>query len=159
MLETRSSGRSRALIFAGMAAVTLLGTSACTLDLPSDVDSAILLEGPLVALTDEYPLTGSAAAVTQFGNTDISIGAEGLEPEGTYGWFVRSGTCDGEGTIFGFPAAYQDMQAGEDGDVSAVIRNMDAELRRGRRYSAHLVDGGGHDGTVLACADLEEQEF
>lgn len=141
------------------ALVLTLGVSACTLDLPTDVDSAILLEGPLVALTDDYPLTGSAAAVTQFGNTDISIGAEGLEPEQIYGWFVRSGTCDGEGTIFGFPAAYQDMQAGEDGDVSGTIFNMDAELRRGRRYSAHLVDGGGHDGPILACADLEEQEF
>lgn len=158
MIQIRFLGPGRALVFAGVAAIVSLGSSSCTLDLPSDVDRAILLEGPLMALTDEHPLTGSAAAVTQFGNTDVSIGAEGLEPEQTYGWFVRSGTCDGEGTIFGFPAAYQDMEAGEDGDVSAVIRNMDAELRRGRRYSAHLIDGGGHDGPRLACADLEEQE-
>lgn len=159
MFQTRFGRPDRALVFAGVAAIVSLGSASCTLDLPTDVDSAILLEGPLVALTDEYPLTGSAAAATQFGNTDISIGAEGLEPEQTYGWFVRSGTCDGEGTIFGFSAAYQDMQAGEDGDVSSVIRNLDAELRRGRPYSAHLVDGGGHDGPLLACADLEEQEF
>ncbi len=140
-------------------ALSSLILSGCAIDAPTGQEEALLLEGDLVALEPEIPVTGSAAAVTQFGNTDISIGAEGLEPRESHGWLLREGTCQGEGTLVGAANWYTDIEADEDGSASAVIRGAPVELVRSRTYAVELFQEAGQDGAVLACADLEERQF
>lgn len=147
--------RPTLFIFA-LSSLVLLG---CAIDAPTGQEEALLLEGNLLALEPEIPVTGSAAAVTQFGNTDISIGAEGLEPRDSHGWLMREGTCQEEGALVGAANWYTDIEADEDGSASAVIRGAPVELVRNRTYAVELFQETGQDGPVLACADLEEQQF
>lgn len=154
-LLPRSALRSAPVL---VTALSLLA-AACALETPTGQDDAVLLEGNLVSVDPNVPVSGSAAALTQFGNTDVSIGAEGLEAGSSHGWRFREGTCTDEGGLVGSTEWYTDIEANEDGAASAVLRGLPVELRRGRSYAAELLQEAGHEGPVLACADLEERQF
>lgn len=62
---------------------------------------------------------GRAAAVTQFGRTEVSIQITEAEPEVSYGWRIDTGSCQGSGTIQGGDASYPGLTPGAGGTATA----------------------------------------
>jgi hypothetical protein len=146
--------RLTALVVAG--AVLLGGLTACDLS-PAEPDPPVLVTGTFVPVDPERTLSGSVAAVTQFGNTDISVGVQGMEPEETLAWHLREGTCAGSGDIFGSPGAYPPLVADDEGSAEGGV-GFSLRLRPGRSYSAEIVSEVGVTGPgAIACADMAQE--
>jgi hypothetical protein len=104
----------------------------------------------------EMVISGGVAALTQFGNTEISVSAEGLEPESVVPWLMRLGVCDGEGEPVIDPAALPPLETDEAGRASIdPPLPVGGELDGEAEYAVELFDGSLEEGDRLACADLE----
>lgn len=138
-----------------LAVVGLALLAACDLD-STDPDTPVLFQGTLSSTGPDAPIAGSVAAVTQFGETRISIFVQGLEPGETVGWFLREQTCAGTGEIFGGSLeAYPLLEAGETGEAEEE-RRFNLEMDRAQSYAAEVITVPD-EAEVLACADLVEQ--
>ena len=75
-------------------------------------------EGTLIPIP---PATvgGRAAAVTQFGRTEISVQINEAEPGVSYGWRVEKGSCQNPGIIQGGDATYPGLTPGAGGTATA----------------------------------------
>ncbi len=100
---------------------------------------------------------GIAAAVSQFGRTEVSVELRQGEAESTYGWHLKSGTCQTPGTIVGGVANYPLMETDESGIAteSAIIASV---LRSGDSYAVRVylpLENGGEE--VVACGEMVEE--
>ncbi|MFO8173251.1 MAG: hypothetical protein R6T96_03140 [Longimicrobiales bacterium] len=133
--------------------VLLLVLSACS---SGTEPVATLWEGNLIPSTPGG-LTGTVAAVSQFGRTLVSIQIRQAEAEETYGWRVESGSCQDPGQILGGEALYPPLVTDQAG--SAIQDTSLATLFRSGSFFAAVVFRQGQGGTeeILACGDLQEQ--
>lgn len=148
---TRSSSRSATLL----AIAGLVGLAGCNLE-STGPDPAVLLQGPLEPTDPMSTITGSVAAVSQSGNTDISIGVQGLDPDEPYAWYLRTRTCSGNGEIIGSFEAYPRLEPDPSGAADAD-HEFSLELESGESYAAELLVDPDGAAEVLACADMVEQ--
>jgi hypothetical protein len=114
-------------------------------------------EGTLVPLGTNFE-TGNAAAVTQFGRTEVSVEIRQGTAETTYGWYLQTAACQADGLVAGGVASYPPLATDESGvaTASAVISTL---LRSGRSYAVRLyrpLEDQGEE--LVACADLQETE-
>lgn len=134
----------------------LVLAAGCELD-PVEPDPPVLMQGTFTPVDPDRTLAGSVAAVTQFGQTDISVSVQGMEPGESLAWHLREGTCAGDGDIFGSPSAYPTLQAGEEGQAEGET-GFSLRLRPGRSYAAEITPSVGMTGSgALACADMGQQ--
>jgi hypothetical protein len=102
-------------------------------------------------------ITGTVAAVSQFGRTQVSVEIRQAEAGSSYGWRIESGSCQAPGQIQGGTAVYPPLEPGEAGTASenAVIGRVfkSGSLLIARVYQT--LQGGGEE--VLACGSLQEQ--
>ena len=75
-------------------------------------------EGNLVPIPPAT-VEGRAAAVTQFGRTEISIQITDAEPGVSYGWRVDTGSCQNPGILQGGDASYPGLTPGPGGTATA----------------------------------------
>jgi hypothetical protein len=130
----------------------LFGLFGCTSG--TDVEFA-LWEGTLLPVLPST-ITGTAAAVTQFGRTETSMEIRQGEAGVLYGWRINSGTCQTEGAIQGGLAAYPLLEADETG-IATENAILSTVFRSGSPYAARVyrpLEGGAQE--ILACGTLEE---
>lgn len=99
---------------------------------------------------------GIAAAVSQFGRTEVSVELRQGQAGATYGWHLKSGSCQAPGTIVGGVANYALMETDESG-IATESATVSGVLRSGDSYSVRVyrpLENGGED--VVACGDLVE---
>lgn len=135
-------------------AVVLLAVVSCGL---TDVEGprAVGYEGSFEAVAPDLVVTGDAAAVTQFGETQASVLLSGLEPDTEFRWFLRTGPCDGGGEPVVHPSVFPELSTDSTGDGTQEAR-WGGELEDDAEYSVDLFDGSVEDGERLACADLRQ---
>lgn len=147
----RSSSRFAALL--AVAGFTVL--AACNLE-STGPDPAVLLQGSLEPTDPMSTITGSAAALSQSGSTEISIGVQGLEPGEPYAWYLRERTCAGNGEIIGSFDAYPRLEPDASGQADAD-REFSLQLESGESYAAEVLADPDGAAEVVACADMVEQ--
>ncbi|UCC84144.1 MAG: hypothetical protein JSW46_04215 [Gemmatimonadota bacterium] len=109
-------------------------------------------EANLIA-APEYPdVTGSFAAITRSGGTEMSIQVVGLPPSASYAWRIRSGNCSNPGSVFGSEDAYPDLVVEEPGATGADIF-MARRLVAGDSYNVAVLTADPEPDQV-ACGEL-----
>jgi hypothetical protein len=96
-------------------------------------------------------VSGRAAAVTQFGRTQLSVQIQEAEPEVIYGWRVDSGTCENAGAIQGGEAAYPPLAAGAGGTASSEAI-LPVEFRASGQFSVRVFLEVSEE--TVACGEL-----
>lgn len=117
--------------------------------------SATLWEATLAPVPPAN-VTGSAAAVAQFGRTLASVEIRLAEPGVTYGWRVEAGTCQAPGQIQGGSAIYPPLIADQTGvaPADAVVPGV---LKSGSLYVVRVLrEPGGPGEQAVACGELVE---
>jgi hypothetical protein len=82
-------------------------------------------------------VSGRAAAVTQFGRTQLSIQIQEAETDVIHGWRVDSGTCETPGEIQGGDAAYPPLVPGAGGTASSEAI-LPVEFRASGQFSVRV---------------------
>ncbi len=99
-------------------------------------------------------LEGEAAAVSQFGRTQVSVLVRGGLPGEEYLWRVEEGTCQGSGALRGGAAQYPPLRLRDDGTATAATA-LAGVFREGDRNAVKVVGtAGSQAGKVLACGEF-----
>lgn len=146
----RKPARAKKLVVMLTAAI---GAASCGL---TDVDTpqAVGFEGAFEPEAPESLISGNAAALTQFGNTQVDLTVSGLEPDTEFRWVIREGTCEGEGEPLVSPDAIPVLQSDEEGSA-ALQWTLGRELNATRDYAVEIFDGPAGEEGRLACAQLD----
>lgn len=133
------------------AGVLILALTSCS----SGLEPALLWEATLDPVLPS-PVSGTVAAVTDAGRTQIGIQIREAEPGVTYRWRVDTGTCEAAGQLQGGLASYPSLVPGSSGTASAEAI-ISAVFSSGSSYAARVAreENGGE--VVVACGVLEER--
>lgn len=98
-------------------------------------------------------LTGTVAAVSTEQRIEAAISIAGAQPDSTYAWQLREGTCAAPGDLVGGRAVYPTLTANDAGTATAetVIAGT---LQPDGTYHAALLTGT-ESAVRLACGALE----
>lgn len=99
-------------------------------------------------------VAGSAAVLSRSDNSEVSIAMTGGEEGVAYAWNLRTGSCQGQGSLLGGQAIYPGLVADETGedDVATIIIPT---LHSGS-HAAWLFQMVGDDEVPVACGELEQ---
>ena len=137
--------------------VLLLGVmapflSACT----SSTEPLVTLWETTLSPVAPSRITGQAAALTQFGRTEVSVEIRLADPESAYPWRVESGTCTTSGNIQDGPAVYIPLSTGEAGTAGQTV-TLSSKFRPGDKLSVKVfAPGSSGSQDLVACGVLEE---
>lgn len=129
--------------------------------LPGVAGCSIDVSGPQLTRwqTDLEPIppagvTGSVALISRSDRSEVSIALTGGEAGVAYAWNVRTGSCQGQGSVLGGLAIYPGLVADETGedDETTVISPT---LHNGS-FAAWLFEVAGDDEIPVACGELEQ---
>jgi hypothetical protein len=101
-------------------------------------------------------VSGTVAALTRAGRTQLTISIEGAEAEVPHIWRVESGTCAAPGTLQGGVASYPTLTPGPGGSADAEASIAEV-FRSGEQFAARVLrtpETGPEE--VVACGDLVE---
>lgn len=114
-----------------------------------------LWEGTLSPIPPSQ-VSGTTAAVTQFGRTEISIDITLAEPGIVYTWRVEESTCQSGGPIQDGPAVYPPLEAEEGGTASASIF-LTSQFKSGSQLAVKVFrPEGGSGERMVSCGTLQE---
>lgn len=116
-------------------------------------DTPLVFEGVILGVPSGSTASGTAAAVTQLGSTEMGLVVQGLEPETTYHWYLRRGDCNESGDPVVEPIVFPTFVTDENG-AGESFRIINQGLRGQDRYAIAILDGPVGEGTALACATL-----
>lgn len=100
-------------------------------------------------------VTGSVAAVTQFGRSRTSISIRQAVADVTYGWRIENGTCSNPGNILGGAAVYPSITADEAGTGEAEASLSDV-LASGGIYLVRVFRTTSGSEQIVACGAFEQ---
>ena len=100
-------------------------------------------------------IRGQAAALTQFGRTEVSVEIRLADPETAYPWRVESGTCITSGNIQDGPAVYIPLSTGEAGTADQTV-TLSSKFHPDDQLSAKVFAPGSGSQDMVACGVLEE---
>lgn len=116
--------------------------------------SPVGFEGSFHPDSPEALISGSAAALTQFGTTDISLSADGLEADTTVPWLLREGDCGGDGEPFASPDVLPPLETDGEGSGAAEVA-VNGSLNPEGNYVVELFEAlPSRNGARVACAEL-----
>lgn len=99
-------------------------------------------------------VSGSAAMVSQYGRTDMSIQIQSSAAGATYQWRINEGGCGAPGALVGGAAIYPPLTVQAASSASADA-NMGGMLDQDRTYAARVFGtsvGGGE--VLVACGEM-----
>lgn len=155
-MKNRPYNRRRSVLRTKGVFLLVLGMVPCWIACSTGTEPVFTLwEGNLSPVPPSQ-VSGNAAAVTQFGRTEVSIQIRFGDPGAGYTWRVESGTCQGEGTIQDGPAVYPPLTASEAGTDSQNIF-LSSLFRSGSQFAVKVFssDGGAAE-TMVSCGSLTE---
>jgi len=94
---------------------------------------------------------GRAAALTQFGRTEVSIQVNEGVPGVSYGWRVETGNCQNSGTVQGGTASYPQLTPGAGGTATASATLAEIFPATGAFAVRVFLE---ESGTVVSCGEL-----
>lgn len=131
----------------------LMGLAGCLEDVVQPVPVA--WEGDLFSIGGvPTQVAGSVAALSQGSRARASIQITDAEPDTTYEWLVRRGTCGAPSSaIVGGRASYPPLTASASGAASADALLPEAMLSGSEFHGALFAAG---ESEPFACADLHQ---
>ena len=99
-------------------------------------------------------VSGSAAVVSQYGRTEMSILIQDAEAGATYEWRINEGGCGAAGDLVGGLAIYPDLTV-QMGSSASANGNMGGMLDEDGIYAARVLGTSAAGGEiVVACGEL-----